>query len=127
MVLYPAIIPLCACLNITTKKLSNRLRKSLNPMIICVPSQTTDVEREQSKGVPRCGAARTFIISEPLAAAIGAGIDISKPTGNMIVDVGRNHGYCSNLLRWHCSKQKCKSCWRCPDETMNFGRNSQSA
>lgn len=72
------------------KALRNPLKRILKPdVIICVPSQTTDVEKRAVKKASQdAGAARTFIISEPLAAAIGAGIDISKPTGNMIVDVG---------------------------------------
>lgn len=72
------------------KAIRNPLKNMLKPdVIICVPSQTTDVEKRAVKQASQeAGAARTFIISEPLAAAIGAGIDISKPTGNMIVDVG---------------------------------------
>lgn len=68
----------------------NPLKKMLKPdVIICVPSQTTDVEKRAVKEASgQAGASRTFIISEPLAAAIGAGLDIAKPTGNMVVDVG---------------------------------------
>ena len=41
----------------------------------------------------QAGAKKTFLIEEPIAAATGAGIDISKPCGNMIVDIGGVNGY----------------------------------
>ncbi|MBQ2695738.1 MAG: rod shape-determining protein MreB [Clostridia bacterium] len=58
-------------------------------VIVCVPSQVTAVEeRAVCDAAVQAGAGKTFIIEEPIAAAIGAGIDISKPHGNMIVDIG---------------------------------------
>lgn len=58
-------------------------------VIICVPSQATEVEqRAVSDAALQAGAGKTYIIEEPIAAAIGAGIDISKPHGHMIVDIG---------------------------------------
>ncbi len=58
-------------------------------VMICVPSQATEVEeRAVNDAALQAGAGRTYIIEEPIAAAIGAGIDISKPHGNMIVDIG---------------------------------------
>ncbi|MBQ4517192.1 MAG: rod shape-determining protein MreB [Clostridia bacterium] len=58
-------------------------------VMICVPSQATEVEEKAvNDAAISAGAGKTFIIEEPIAAAIGAGIDISKPYGNMIVDIG---------------------------------------
>lgn len=57
--------------------------------IICVPSGVTEVEKRAVLDASRiAGASRTFLIEEPIAAAIGAGIDITQPSGNMIVDIG---------------------------------------
>ena len=58
-------------------------------MMICVPSQITEVERRAVIDVAmQNGAKKAYLIEEPVAAAIGAGIDIAKPCGNLIVDVG---------------------------------------
>ena len=58
-------------------------------VVICVPSGTTDVEQRAviDAGV-QAGARKTFLIEEPVAAALGAGIDIFSPTGKMIIDIG---------------------------------------
>lgn len=65
----------------------NRFRK---PRIsVCVPSGVTEVEKKAVEDATyQAGAREVAIIEEPIAAAIGAGIDISKPCGNMIVDIG---------------------------------------
>ena len=56
---------------------------------VCVPSGVTEVERRAVEDAAiQAGAREVAIIEEPIAAAIGAGIDISKPCGNMIVDIG---------------------------------------
>lgn len=56
---------------------------------VCVPSQVTEVERKAVEDATMNSGARSVeIIEEPVAAAIGAGIDITKPYGNMIVDIG---------------------------------------
>ena len=56
---------------------------------ICVPSGVTEVERKAvEEATYAAGARDVHLIEEPVAAAIGAGIDISKPCGNMIVDIG---------------------------------------
>lgn len=56
---------------------------------ICVPSGVTEVEKKAvEEATFAAGAREVHLIEEPIAAAIGAGIDISKPCGNMIVDVG---------------------------------------
>ena len=58
-------------------------------VIICVPSGITEVEERAvvDAGI-QAGARRVYLIEEPVAAAIGAGIDIAKPDGHMIVDIG---------------------------------------
>ena len=64
-----------------------RFRKPL--ISICVPSQVTEVERKAVEDAGfQAGARDVRIIEEPIAAAIGAGIDIARPCGNMIVDIG---------------------------------------
>ena len=56
---------------------------------VCVPSGVTEVEKKAVEDATyQAGAREVAIIEEPIAAAIGAGIDISRPCGNMIVDVG---------------------------------------
>ena len=56
---------------------------------VCVPSGVTEVEKKAVEDATlQVGAREVSIIEEPIAAAIGAGIDISKPCGNMIVDIG---------------------------------------
>ncbi|MBZ4645064.1 MAG: rod shape-determining protein MreB [Petroclostridium sp.] len=58
-------------------------------IIICVPSGVTEVEeRAVIDAAMQAGARKTFLIEEPIAAAIGAGIDISKACGSMVVDIG---------------------------------------
>ena len=56
---------------------------------VCVPSGVTEVEKKAVEDATlQAGAREVAIIEEPIAAAIGAGIDISRPCGNMIVDIG---------------------------------------
>ncbi|MBC8216504.1 MAG: rod shape-determining protein [Candidatus Marinimicrobia bacterium] len=58
-------------------------------MVICVPSGVTEVERRAVKDSgERANAREVYLIEEPVAAAIGIGLDISKPIGNIIVDIG---------------------------------------
>lgn len=58
-------------------------------VIVCIPSQATVVEKRAVIDAARnSGAKRVQLIEEPLAAAIGAGLDITKPTGTMVVDIG---------------------------------------
>ena len=64
-------------------------RLSKPRIVMCVPSGITEVEeRAVIDAGKQAGARRVYLIEEPVAAAIGAGIDISKPEGNMVVDVG---------------------------------------
>jgi rod shape-determining protein MreB len=58
-------------------------------IMVCVPSGVTEVERRAVLQATReVGARKAFLIEEPLAAAVGAGVDIAEPTGSMIVDIG---------------------------------------
>jgi rod shape-determining protein MreB len=58
-------------------------------VLICVPSAITHVEqRAVLEAARRAGAAQTFLIEQPMAAAIGAGLPIHEPMGNMVVDIG---------------------------------------
>ena len=81
---------------VTEKMLKYFIQKALGkrtfrkPRIsICVPSGVTEVEKKAVEDAAyQAGAREVSVIEEPIAAAIGAGIDISKPCGNMIVDIG---------------------------------------
>ena len=58
-------------------------------ILICCPSNITEVEKNAIKEVAeRTGARKVFVEEEPKVAAIGAGLDIGKPEGNMVVDIG---------------------------------------
>lgn len=80
---------------VTEKMLKHFIKKICGRFIfaprimICIPSQVTEVEKKAViDAASQAGARRVYLIEEPIAAAIGAGIDISKPCGNMIVDIG---------------------------------------
>lgn len=81
---------------ITLKMLKYFLRKATGRnilrrprVVVCVPSIVTEVEkRAVLDATYEAGARHTYLIEEPIAAAIGAGIDISQPYGNMVIDVG---------------------------------------
>lgn len=66
------------------------LRRLVMPRImVCVPTGVTEVEKRAVEDVTReAGAREVYIIEEPIAAAIGAGMDISLPNGNMVIDIG---------------------------------------
>ena len=58
-------------------------------IMICIPSRVTEVEKKAViDAATNAGARKVYLIEEPIAAAIGAGIDISKPCGNMVIDIG---------------------------------------
>lgn len=58
-------------------------------VVVCVPSGVTEVEkRAVFEATMQAGARSAFLIEEPMAAAIGAGLPIQEPTGNMVVDIG---------------------------------------
>lgn len=72
------------------KVTGNRIFNFFKPrIIVCVPSGVTEVEkRAVREAANQAGARRTHLIEEPIAAAIGAGIDISKACGSMVIDIG---------------------------------------
>lgn len=58
-------------------------------IIVCVPSGVTEVEkRAVIDATTEAGGGKTYLIEEPIAAAVGAGLDITKPDGNMVLDIG---------------------------------------
>ena len=66
-----------------------RSRISRPRIVICIPYGVTDVEQRSVKeSAEHANASEIYLISEPMAAAIGIGIDVSKPIGSMIVDIG---------------------------------------
>ncbi len=71
------------------RKVHNR-RSFVSPqVIICVPSGSTAVERRAiQESAESAGARRVYLIEEPMAAAIGAGLPVTEPTGSMVVDIG---------------------------------------
>jgi len=80
---------------ITERMLKYFIRKAIGKtifkprVIVCVPSGVTEVEkRAVIDASNQAGAIKTFLMEEPIAAAIGAGLDITEPSGNMIVDIG---------------------------------------
>jgi rod shape-determining protein MreB len=58
-------------------------------MVVCIPSGITEVEKRAVKdSAEHAGAKEVFLIHEPMAAAIGIGVDVLEPKGNMIIDIG---------------------------------------
>ncbi|MCI1965611.1 MAG: rod shape-determining protein [Oscillospiraceae bacterium] len=82
--------------DITATMLKHFIRKAVKAnafskphIIICIPSGVTEVERRAVEDAARqAGASNVELIEEPMAAAIGAGLPVSEPTGNMVVDIG---------------------------------------
>jgi len=76
-------------LNYFIKKVNGKNLLSRPRILICCPSNITQVEKNAIKeAAERTGAKRVFLEEEPKVAAIGAGMDISKPSGNMVIDIG---------------------------------------
>jgi len=81
---------------IAEKMLSHFIKKAHNRktfvrprVIVCVPSEITQVEQRAVRdSAELAGAREVYLIEEPIAAAIGAGLPISEPSGNMVVDIG---------------------------------------
>ena len=82
--------------DITAEMLGRFIRKVLRAsvfgkpkVVVCIPSGCTDVERRAVEDVLRhAGAGHTELIEEPMAAAIGAGLPVDEPSGNMVFDIG---------------------------------------
>ena len=76
-------------LNSFIKKINGKNFLSRPRILICCPSNITQVEKNAIKeAAERTGARKVFLEEEPKIAAIGAGLDISKPSGNMVIDIG---------------------------------------
>ena len=81
--------------DITQQMIQYFINKACGPqifkprMVICIPSGVTEVEkRAVLDAATQAGSRKTYLVEEPVAAAMGAGLDITLPTGNMIVDIG---------------------------------------
>ena len=82
--------------DITEKMLKHFIRKACGTrrvsaprIVVCVPCEATEVEKRAVRDAAiNAGAKKVYLIEEPLAAAIGAGLDITKASGNMIIDIG---------------------------------------
>lgn len=76
-------------LNSFIRKVNGKSFLSRPRILICCPSNITPVEKNAIKeAAERTGSRRVFLEEEPKVAAIGAGMDISKPSGNMVIDIG---------------------------------------
>lgn len=76
-------------LNDFIRKINGKKFLSRPKILICCPSNITQVEKNAIKeAAERTGARKVYIEEEPKVAAIGAGLDISKPSGNMVIDIG---------------------------------------
>ncbi len=71
------------------RKVQNSWITSIRRMVICVPSGITEVEKRAVRdSAEHAGARQVYLIDEPMAAAVGIGLNVQEPVGNMIVDVG---------------------------------------
>src|SRR3546814_12421727 len=73
------------------RKVHNRRSFASPQVIVCVPSGSTAVERRAiQESAASAGARRVFLLEEPMAAAIGAGLPVTEPTGSRVVALGRS-------------------------------------
>lgn len=71
------------------RKVQTGWLKTIRQMVICIPSGTTEVEKRAVRdSAEHAGARKVHLIAEPMAAAIGIGLKVHEPIGNMIVDIG---------------------------------------
>ena len=71
-------------------------------MVICIPSGITEVEmRAVKESAERVNGKEVYLIHEPMAAAIGIGVDIMQPKGNMIVDIGGGTTEIAVAAEWY--------------------------
>ena len=72
------------------EKISERYNIGKPRVVVGVPSGITEVEeRAVEESVMHAGAKEVYLMEEPMAAAVGAGLDVAEPSGNIIVDIGR--------------------------------------
>jgi rod shape-determining protein MreB len=70
-------------------KVGNRIFQPSMRMVICIPSGITEVEkRAVQDSAEHAGGKEVYLIHEPMAAAIGIGVDVEEPMGNMVIDIG---------------------------------------
>jgi rod shape-determining protein MreB len=68
---------------------AEQMIRGMIKMVVCIPSGITEVEKRAVKdSAEHAGAKEVFLIHEPMAAAIGIGVDVLEPKGNMIIDIG---------------------------------------
>jgi len=71
------------------QKVQTNWMTSIRQMVVCIPSGITEVEKRAVRdSAEHAGAKKVYLISEPMAAAIGIGLNVEEPVGNMIVDIG---------------------------------------
>lgn len=71
------------------RKVRTGFLSSIHNMVVCVPSGITEVEKRAVRdSAEHSGARKVYLIDEPIAAAIGIGLNVNEPIGNMIVDIG---------------------------------------
>ncbi len=102
------------------EKVSARYKLGRPRVVVGVPSGITEVEeRAVEESVMHAGAREVYLIEEPMAAAIGSGLDVAEPSGNIIVDIGGGTTEVAVIsLRRNSSKQLPKNSrrrtrWRC--------------
>jgi rod shape-determining protein MreB and related proteins len=78
-------------------------------MVVCIPSSITEVEKRAVRdSAQQAGAKEVYMIYEPMAAALGIGVDVEEPTGNRYWR--RYYRYIRNIIKWYCVRRKYTYC-----------------